>query len=97
MFIRIVKLSIQPDKQEQFESLFNRFKGEIRNQKGCSGLKLLKDKSGDSVFFTYSIWDEQQSLENYRNSKLFESVWAETKSYFSAKAEAWSTDVLFEL
>lgn len=92
MFIRIVKLEIAPGSVKDFQLLFEKYKNDIRAQPGCSGLDLLKDKNKEGVFFTYSIWDKESSLENYRNSELFEKVWGTTKTFFSGKPEAWSVD-----
>ena len=97
MFIRIVKLQIASEYIKDFEMLFEKYKNDIRNQEGCSKLDLLKDKNNEGVFFTYSIWDKESSLEKYRNSELFEIVWGTTKKFFSGKPEAWSVDRLVEL
>jgi heme-degrading monooxygenase HmoA len=42
------------------------------------------------VLFTFSIWDSEAALENYRQSDLFRDTWAKTKALFAEKAEAWS-------
>jgi len=97
MFIRIVKLQIAREFVKEFEKLFEKYKNDIRNQSGCSKLELLKDKNNEGVFFTYSIWDEESSLEKYRNSELFEQVWETTKTFFSGKPEAWSVERIVEL
>jgi heme-degrading monooxygenase HmoA len=49
------------------------------------------------VFFTYSYWETEQDLENYRNSELFDTVWSFTKKLFNDKPEAWSVDKLVSL
>jgi heme-degrading monooxygenase HmoA len=49
------------------------------------------------VFFTYSFWNAEANLEQYRNSELFKAVWAETKPLFNAKPEAWSVDKVVSL
>ncbi|MFN7100290.1 MAG: putative quinol monooxygenase, partial [Flavobacterium sp.] len=55
------------------------------------------DKSNPSIFFTYSYWESEADLENYRNSALFKEVWAYTKAFFNDKPEAWSVDKLASL
>jgi hypothetical protein len=47
------------------------------------------------VFFTYSEWEDPIYLEQYRQSALFAVVWSQTKTFFNAKPEAWTTEVLF--
>lgn len=90
MLIRIVKLSFKENNVADFIQHFNNNKENIRSFKGCRYLELNRVK-GTNVFFTYSHWDDEQSLENYRNSAFFKTVWEKTKLWFSATPEAWST------
>ncbi len=34
--------------------------------------------------------EDEESLDNYRNSVFFKNVWNNTKLYFYGKPEAWS-------
>lgn len=80
-----------------FLANFEEVKEQIRNFPGCSFLELYNDKNNETIFFTYSRWNDGTDLENYRNSKLFKKVWSVTKPMFKAKAEAWSVDTLESL
>ncbi|GEQ87175.1 antibiotic biosynthesis monooxygenase [Patiriisocius marinistellae] len=95
MFTRIVKMEFQEEKIPQFLENFETVKHKIRNFKGCLFLELYRDKRDPTIFFTYSKWEEENALENYRNSELFKGVWATTKPMFRSKAAAWSVDTLF--
>lgn len=97
MFVRIVKMSFDPSKIEEFLSNFEEKKHQIRNFEGCGFLELYRDKNQSNVFFTYSFWDTENDLENYRKSKLFNEVWSQTKPMFNGKPEAWSVDKLVSL
>ena len=90
MIIRIVKMSFDPEKVNEFLEIFESSKNRIRNSEGCTHLELLNDANHPNVFFTYSHWDNEIYLDNYRRSELFGSVWPETKKLFNASAEAWS-------
>ena len=90
MIIRIVKMTFVPEKVDDFLEIFNASKLLIRNFEGCSHLELLNDINQPNIFFTYSYWQEEISLNNYRESELFAGVWAKTKILFNAKPEAWS-------
>ena len=92
MLTRIVKLSFEESNIEIFLEIFNINKNNIRNFKGCRLLQLLRDKENPSIFFSYSYWESENDLENYRNSELFKRVWAETKVLFNNKPEAWSVE-----
>ncbi|MBJ2172643.1 antibiotic biosynthesis monooxygenase [Aureibaculum sp. A20] len=92
MLIRIVKLSFEEEKISKFLSTFNAHKEQIKKFKGCTHLELLRDKNNSNIFFTYSYWNNEQDLENYRNSDLFNNVWAQTKVLFNNRPEAWSVE-----
>lgn len=92
MIIRIVKMTFQIEKTREFQAIFNESKQLIRDMKGCSHLELLNDINEPNIFFTYSYWDSETDLNNYRNSDIFAKVWAKTKVLFSAKPEAWSVE-----
>lgn len=95
MFVRIVKMGFDPQNIDAFLANFEANKNKIRNFEGCKFLELYRDKNNTNQFFTYSYWENENSLENYRNSALFEKVWAETKVWFNQKPEAWSVDKVF--
>lgn len=97
MFVRIVKLTFKTTNIETFLTNFNENKNNIRNFEGCRLLELYRDKNNTNIFFSYSYWDSEKHLNNYRNSELFKTVWAKTKVLFSDKPEAWSVDKLESL
>ncbi|ALM47805.1 antibiotic biosynthesis monooxygenase [Flavobacterium psychrophilum] len=97
MFVRIVKMGFHEDKVDAFLNNFEQVKQDIRNFPGNRFLELYRDKNDPTVFFTYSYWETEDDLENYRKSELFIEVWAFTKQLFRQKAEAWSVDKLVTL
>ncbi|CAM1353203.1 MULTISPECIES: putative quinol monooxygenase [Tenacibaculum] len=97
MFVRIVKMSFHSEKTEEFLANFNEKKEYIRKSSGCRLLELYRDKTNPNIFFTYSYWETEEDLENYRNSELFKGVWAKTKILFNDKPVAWSVDKLASL
>ncbi len=97
MFVRIVKMSFQSEKIPTFLENFDKKKENIRNFPGCRLLELYRDKTNPNIFFTYSYWDKEEDLENYRHSELFQNIWAETKVFFNDKPLAWSVDKVVSL
>ncbi len=97
MFVRIVKMSFHPEHVDEFLKNFDSKKEAIRKRTGCNLLELYRDKTHPNVFFTYSYWDTEQDLEDYRNSDLFKGVWAKTKVLFNDKPLAWSVDKIVRL
>ncbi len=97
MFIRIVKMSFHEENISKFLENFNLIKEKIRNSPGNRYLELYQDKNNPEIFFTYSFWETEEDLENYRKSALFDEVWTFTKKLFNDKPEAWSVDKVASL
>ena len=97
MFVRIVKMRFHLNKIELFLINFDEVKKNIRNFEGNRLLELYQDKNDPQLFFTYSYWEKESDLENYRNSELFKSIWSYTKTLFCDKPEAWSVDKIDSL
>ncbi len=90
-------MRFREDKIEAFLNNFEEVKHHIRNFEGNRFLELYQDKNDQRIFFTYSYWENEEALENYRKSDLFDGVWSYTKTLFSDKPEAWSVDRLVTL
>lgn len=97
MFVRIVKMSFHEEKIPAFMENFELMKSHIRNAPGNRLLELYQDKNNPCIFFTYSYWETEEDLENYRKSALFDDVWSFTKKLFNDKPQAWSVDKLVSL
>ena len=91
MLIRIVRMTFQPEKVDDFLNLFDEVKDRIRHFEGCQHLELWKDYNEEHVYLTYSIWDTEEHLDHYRFSELFKDTWARTKMLFSEKPAAFSS------
>ena len=92
MLVRIVKMGFYKQNIKIFLSNFNDNKENIRHFEGCTFVELYKDINDPSVYFTYSYWESEEALENYRKSELFSSVWSKIKPLFSKPAKAWSVE-----
>lgn len=91
MITRIVKLTFQEHLVDDFLTIFDVSGPKIRAMDGCQHVDLVQDKYRPYVFFTISKWDNEESLEAYRNSELFRGTWKHIKLLFSLPAHAWST------
>lgn len=83
-------MTFQPDKTDDFIAIFEESKMKIRAMPGCKHLELWRR---ENIFFTYSMWESEDALNNYRHSELFKETWQRTKVLFSDKPEAWSLDL----
>lgn len=88
--IRIVRMTFQEDKVDGFLEIFEASKNKIATMPGCNSVELLQDYNDSTIFSTYSIWDSEEDLNNYRKSELFGGVWKATKALFAAKPVAFS-------
>jgi quinol monooxygenase YgiN len=94
MITRIVKMTFMENRTEAFLEIFSSSKEKIRAFKGCLSLELLQDVQDPRIFMTHSTWESEAALEAYRQSALFKTTWAKTKTLFADKAEAHSLQKL---
>ena len=90
MLIRIVKMTFRTEETSNFLKLFDQIKEKIRDVEGCDYLELMEDYDDPNSFSTYSKWHNEQALAAYRESELFDGVWAKTKAMFAKKPIAFS-------
>lgn len=83
-------MTFQDGEALNFQSHFKSVRSKIEAVQGCRNLILYRDLRNPNRFFTYSHWESEADLENYRSSKLFLDIWATTKKMFEDKAQAWS-------
>ncbi|MBC9934408.1 putative quinol monooxygenase [Chitinophaga qingshengii] len=96
MINRLVKMEFAPDKVNSFRELFSRQQLLIRQFPGCLHLELWEHPASGNTFFTFSKWESETALENYRQSDLFRETWAATKVLFNAKPAAWTVTEAFK-
>ena len=90
MIVRVVQMHFKQECVADFKSMFMDIKEGIRGQKGCQLLELYQDTKDPQRFYTYSYWEDEDALNNYRDSTLFEQVWPRTKAMFDQKPIAHS-------
>ena len=97
MIIRIVKMTFRSDEVTAFQQLFEERKEQIRNFNGCCHLELWQDHNHPNTFFTYSWWQSESHLDEYRRSHFFDDTWTLTKQKFSAAPQAWTVNQLVKV
>ena len=94
---RIVKMEFDIKQIDTFKNNFKEVKEKIRAVDGCEFLELYQDRDNPHIFFTYSKWQSDAHLQQYRKSELFGRVWKATKILFKGAPAAWSVDTLHTL
>lgn len=94
MITRIVRLSIREDQEMVFLNYFREREAAIGNFPGCKVVRIFRDRTGPSVFFTISEWENENALEQYRSSDLFKETWTFVKSLFKDPPIAYSLQKL---
>ena len=92
MIIRIVQMTFEPERIDEFTKLFDERKHIIRGFPGCTHLELWQDTTHNNIFFTYSNWNSESDLNHYRFSEFFKETWSLTKALFADKPQAWSVN-----
>jgi len=92
MITRIVKLTFKEEYIPQFMSIWEESRAQIAAFEGCHFVEMFQSKNPSNICFTYSIWEEEDALNTYRHSELFQKTWAKTKVLFDGKPEAWTTE-----
>ena len=94
MITRLVKITVQPNKIDEFLEIFKEVKETIASFDGCHHVELLQDLQSKNIFFTYSIWEDESFLNRYRFSDFFKTTWDRSRLLFSEKAQAWSVTLI---
>jgi heme-degrading monooxygenase HmoA len=90
-------MTFQEDRVDDFLENFENNKQSIRNFPGCDHLELWQDENEKNIFLTYSHWESEEALNQYRDSELFKTVWSFTKALFAARPVAFSSKKLQEV
>ncbi len=94
MIKRLVKMTFKPSSVELFKAVFASKKELIGSFPGCKGVELLQSTADERIFFTSSVWEREEDLENYRVSPLFTETWATVKPHFDDRPEAWTVTLV---
>lgn len=97
MLVRIVRMTFREDAVGDFLQIFEDSKAAIRAFDGCEHLELMKDENQANIYYTYSHWNSESHLDEYRHSEFFEGTWSKTKKLFSDKPQAFSLKKFLEV
>lgn len=90
MILRIVRMSFDPYRIDNFLDYFATIKPDIENFEGCRKVDMYRDAEDENVIYTVSIWEDESSLEKYRESNIFRGRWEIVTEWFNEKPQAFS-------
>ena len=70
-FTLAIRLKLQADSAERFETLFAKAAKLARAEKGCRTYELSRDAKGESRYLVYERWDNLAALEAHIKSPHF--------------------------
>lgn len=83
IIIRIVRMTFLHEKTGEFQRIFEQCKNDIENMPGCLYLELWRDLDQPDIFVTYSHWESEETLDDYRRTEYFGVLWKKTKALFA--------------
>lgn len=88
-------MTFKEDKLDEFKLIFERSKDTIKGFNGCRQVELYNDLHHPNIFFTYSHWESEDALNEYRHSSFFKATWNKTRALFSEKPKANSLQTIY--
>ena len=90
MFMRILKLNLNPDSIKDFKKFYEEtVEPKLQTVEGCLFASLINSKPDKNEFISLTFWKTQQQAENYEKSGVFQSLIDEAKQYFSEATDEW--------
>jgi len=73
--VRLIFVTVKPDQVNEAVSLWKNHCAPLMiREPGCLSEKLLECADAPGEFISYSEWDSQASIDNYRNSKAHAEI-----------------------
>ncbi len=83
-YMRVLSLKINPGKMEEFSKLYHKYiLPKLKKVNGCKYAFLIDDTSGENEILSFTIWDNPDSIHEYENNGLFQSLIDGVKHTFS--------------
>jgi heme-degrading monooxygenase HmoA len=68
----------------------------MRRQKGCRAEKFMRSLDHPDLYISYSEWDSQEDIDNYRNSEDHKKIRTESRALQGSRAVVWTYEILNE-
>lgn len=88
--VRVVRMKFRPETSKTFQAFFYETQTVVASMPGCLFVDLFQDFQDQDAFYTLSLWESEEHLNQYRASDKFGEIWKYTKSLFGAPPAAYS-------
>jgi heme-degrading monooxygenase HmoA len=86
--IRLIYVRVAPEEVEHAETIWKKECAPLMiQQKGCISEKLLRAEDEPGAYISYSEWETEQDVENYRNSEAHREIVAHARALKGAQAD----------
>ena len=93
MYTRIVSAKIQPDKVQEFKTLYSEeVIPELENTKGCIFAYLIESLKEENEFLSISVWEDKSFADEYEASGKFDDLKIKVQHTFS-KFYLWKMEL----
>lgn len=96
MITRITKFQVKPELSEEFESFVHQFKDELMSTEGCRHFDILKDKENNKQLFMFMIWQEDDFLDQFRQSDLNKLLVGKLNYFSEKEPSSWTVETVFD-
>ncbi len=86
--VRLIYVSVDPAETEHAERIWKTECAPLMiQQKGCISEKLLRCDGSPGEYISYSEWETEEDIENYRKSDAHKEIVSHARGLKGAKAE----------
>jgi quinol monooxygenase YgiN len=84
MYTRIVSHNVQPDRVDEFKQIYReQILPALHNTEGCSYAYLMQSAKSENELISITIWDSQETAEQYESSGQYQAFLSKLKHTFS--------------
>jgi heme-degrading monooxygenase HmoA len=86
--VRLIYVQVDPSETEHAEAIWKTECAPLMiQQKGCISEKLLRCDGSPGEYISYSEWESEGDIENYRNSEAHRQIVSHARALNGARAE----------
>ena len=94
MWIRLIEVKIQPDKQDEIRKIYNEeIVPTMKAQKGNVDVFLMESMDREGQVISFTSWESQEDGDAYEASGTYVEMVNKVKHTFAGMPTLWSYDV----